>query len=105
MKCANCGEERPGWLHDDGDTIYCSSCCHRTRKDTGEDDLVVCPVCHHMRDRKALYCMWCNSSWGSDETFDQESYELANEFEDSVTSANIRFFKLKGRRQALHIQR
>ena len=99
MKCANCGEEDLEWLHDEGDTIFCTRCYHRTRKDNGEDDLVVCPVCHHMRDRKAIHCMWCNSSWGEDDTFDQASYELANEFEDSVTSLNKRYFKIKGRRE------
>ena len=99
MKCANCGEEDLEWLHDDGDTIYCSRCCHHTRKGTGEDDVVPCPVCLHMRDRKALYCCWCNSHWGENDTFDQSAYEFANEFENSVTSKNIRYFKLKGRRQ------
>lgn len=99
IKCANCGEENPEWLHDEGDTVYCLRCLHRTRKDNGEDDLVVCPVCHHMRDRKAVHCMWCNSAWGCDDTFDQASYELANEFEASVTSANIKYYKLKGRRK------
>ena len=61
-KCANCGNENEMTLWDEGDTIYCSECCHRTRKEDGEDDLVECPVCHHMKDRKAYYCMWCNNS-------------------------------------------
>lgn len=30
--------------------------------DTGEDDVVKCPYCHRMRDRKAIYCRWCNDS-------------------------------------------
>lgn len=98
MKCANCGNDNPKNLFDDGDTVYCNICCHRTRKDTGLDDVVICPVCHHMRDRKAMYCLWCNSAWGDDDVFDQEAYDCANEFEDSVTSANIRYFRLKGRR-------
>lgn len=99
MKCANCGEENPEWLHDEDDTIYCSRCCHHTRKDNGEDDVVPCPVCLHMRDRTATHCMWCNSPWGEDDVFDQDAYECANEFENSVTDKNIRYFKLKGRRK------
>lgn len=98
IKCANCGNSNPNSLFDEGDTIYCSVCGHRTRTDNGQDDLVRCPVCHHMRDRKAYYCMWCNSTWG-DSTFDRASYELANEFEKEIDSSNIRFSKIKGRRK------
>lgn len=66
MKCANCGNTNESTLWDEGDTIYCSKCCHRTSKDSGEDDLVECPCCHRMRDRKAMYCRWCNdSTWMS----------------------------------------
>ena len=54
MKCANCGNEDKKTLWDEGDTIYCSKCTHRTRKDNGKDDLVRCPCCHKMRDRKAM---------------------------------------------------
>jgi len=64
MRCANCGNEKKSLLWDEGDTIYCSLCCHRTSKLTGEDDSVECPYCHRMRDRKAMYCRYCNdSSW------------------------------------------
>jgi len=28
MKCANCGNEDPKPLWDEGDTFYCSKCCH-----------------------------------------------------------------------------
>ena len=62
MKCSNCGNTDESTLWDEGDTIYCSKCCHRTRVDNGEDDLVECPYCHRMRDRKAMYCRWCNDS-------------------------------------------
>ena len=65
MRCANCGNEDKKTLWDEGDTIYCSKCTHRTRKDNGKDDLVRCPSCHKMRDRKAMYCKWCNHTWGS----------------------------------------
>ena len=59
MKCANCGNVNADSLWDEGDTIYCSKCCHRTLIETGEDDLVECPRCHEMRDRKAYYCRNC----------------------------------------------
>lgn len=61
-RCANCGNTDENTLWDEGDTIYCSKCCHRTRVDDGADDLVECPYCHRMRDRKAMYCRWCNDS-------------------------------------------
>lgn len=99
MKCFNCGNDDPKSMWDEGDTFYCSRCCHRTRVSDGKDDVVLCPVCHHMRDRKAFYCMWCNSPWGSSDTFDKEIYKLVNEFEKSVGSDNIRYYKLKGRRK------
>ena len=54
MKCANCGNDDERMLWDEGDTIYCSKCCHRTSFETGKDDLVECPYCHYMRDRKAF---------------------------------------------------
>ena len=61
-KCANCGNTDKNTLWDEEDTIYCSKCCHRTSKATGEDDVVECPYCHRMRDRKAMYCRHCNDS-------------------------------------------
>ena len=100
IKCANCGNANPKKLFDEGDTIYCSECTHRTRVSDGKDDLVVCPVCHHLRDRKAFVCMWCNSPWGSDDEFDEEAYKLANEFEKSDASLNKRYIKLRGKREA-----
>lgn len=64
MRCANCGNTDENTLWDDGDTIYCSRCTHRTSVYTGEDDVIECPYCHRMRDRKAMYCRWCNNtSW------------------------------------------
>ena len=65
MKCSYCGNEDTRLLTDEGDTIYCSKCARRTRKDNGKLDLVKCPYCHKMRDRKALYCYNCNHAWGS----------------------------------------
>lgn len=52
MRCANCGNEDENTLWDEGDTIYCSRCAHRTRTSDGEEDLVECPHCHEMRDSK-----------------------------------------------------
>ena len=64
MKCAHCGNRDPKTLWNEGDTIYCSKCHHRTRVANGKDDVTVCPYCHRMRDRKAMYCRWCNdTSW------------------------------------------
>lgn len=62
LRCANCGNTDEDTLWDEGDTVYCSKCAHRTSKETGEDDLIECPYCHRMRDRKAAYCRWCNDS-------------------------------------------
>ena len=42
MKCTNCGNDNPATLWDEGDTIYCSVCTHRTRKTDFEDDSVQC---------------------------------------------------------------
>ena len=62
FKCANCGNTEEESLYDDGETVYCSICCHRTLKSTGKDDLVECPFCHRMRDRTAYYCRYCNDT-------------------------------------------
>lgn len=71
LKCANCRNTDSRTLWDEGDTIYCSKCCHRTRKDDGEDDLVECPYCHRMRERKAMYCRWCNDSTWAESSEDE----------------------------------
>ena len=63
MKCAHCGNVDENSLWDEDDTFYCSKCAHRTLYETGEDDLVECPYCHEMRDRKAYYCRNCNEVW------------------------------------------
>lgn len=70
-KCANCGNTDENTLWDEDDTIFCSRCCHRTSKETRQDDLVVCPYCHRMRDRKAMYCRWCNDSTWKASTQDE----------------------------------
>lgn len=62
MRCGNCGNTDKNTLWDEGDTIYCSKCVHRTVTNAGEDEVVECPCCHRMRDEKALYCRWCNDS-------------------------------------------
>lgn len=81
LKCANCGNTNSATLWDEGVTIYCSECCHRTRKDDGEDDSVECPYCHRMRDRNAMYCRWCNdSTW--EESTEEEFDEIDNILND-----------------------
>lgn len=76
-KCANCGNSNESTLWDEGDTIYCSLCYHRTNKENGEDDLVECPYCHRMRDRKAYYCRYCNdATWVS--STNEEFEEIDN---------------------------
>ena len=62
MKCANCGNEDERTLWDEGDTVYCSKCAHRTSTETSEDDLVVCPNCGEPRSRKAYYCRNCGTA-------------------------------------------
>jgi hypothetical protein len=79
MNCAYCGNTNANTLWDEGDTIYCSLCHHRTSLETGEDDLVECPYCHRMRDCKALYCRYCNdSTWESstEEEFEEIDQDL-----------------------------
>ena len=92
--CANCGNTDGDTLWDEGDTIYCSNCYHRTRKEDGEDDLVECPVCHHMKDRKAYYCMWCNNSGDSGE-YDPEADAEADSFLENIDSSNLKYGKFK----------
>ena len=77
MKCANCGNTNSSTLWDEGDTIYCSECHHRTSVETGEDDSVECPYCHRMRDRKAMYGRYCNNATWEAST--------ADEFEETDT--------------------
>lgn len=62
MVCANCGNSDPKWLHGEGDTIYCKRCAMRTRTGDGKLDVVRCPYCHRMRDRKGFYCKFCNDT-------------------------------------------
>ena len=62
MRCAYCGNTDKHTLFDEDDTIHCSLCNHRTRKDNGKDNSVKCPYCHRMRDKKAMYCRYCNDS-------------------------------------------
>lgn len=103
MKCANCGNENPNTLWDEGDTFYCSECRHRTQTATGQDDLITCPYCGRLRDRRAAHCMWCNISIDSNMPPTRELYEeldgILNEFEDSMDSSNLRFGKLLGKKK------
>lgn len=93
MKCYNCGNKNNSTLHDEGDTIYCSICKHRTNKKTKKDDSVICPVCHYPRDRKALYCRWCNdSTWGK---YDKELEKLNKDYQKTITKDNLTYGKYK----------
>ncbi len=93
MKCANCGNTNSDSLHDEGDAIYCSKCSHRTNKLTNKDDTVICPVCHFPRDRKAMYCKWCNdSSWGD---YSTEAEKMNREYQKTITDDNLAFGKYK----------
>ena len=97
MKCANCGNCDERTLIDEGDTFYCSKCCHRTQTVTGQDDLITCPYCGRLRDRKAFGCMWCGHSIGENNPPTKEEYEELDkslaEFEESLDSSNIRYWK------------
>jgi uncharacterized C2H2 Zn-finger protein len=84
MRCVNCGNDDERTLWDEGDTIYCSKCCHRTSLETGKDDLVECPYCHYMRDRKAFYCRHCNVAWGA-EIDEEETKELLKILQDDFS--------------------
>ncbi len=103
MKCANCGNENPKTLFDEGDTFYCSVCCHRTQTATGQDDLITCPYCGRLRDRKAYQCMWCGNTIGQNIPPSKEEFEeldtMLNEFEDSIDDSNLRYGKLKGKKK------
>lgn len=99
MKCANCGTENSKFLFDDGETVYCSVCCHRTRKDSFEDDLVVCPYCHRMIDRKAYVCLWCNHTLEDNIKPTRKEYKMNDDslkdFDDNLTPSNIRYWNIR----------
>lgn len=103
MRCANCGNDNPKTLHDEGDTFYCSLCCHRTQTATGQDDLITCPYCGRLRDRKSYSCMWCGSVIGQNIPPTKEEYaeldESLTEFEENMDDSNIRFWKLRGKKK------
>ncbi len=103
MKCANCGNTDPKSLFDEGDTFYCSKCCHRTQTATGQDDLITCPYCGRLRDRKAAYCMWCNHSLKDYYPPTKKDYEeldkIITEFEKTVDKSNLRYYKLLGKKK------
>ena len=98
MKCANCGNTDKRFLFDEDDTFYCSKCTHRTQKATGQDDLITCPYCGRLRDRKAFLCMWCGNSIGAYPPPSKEDYEELNEsvteFEKTLNRSHIRYWKL-----------
>lgn len=103
MKCANCGNDNPKTLHDEGDTFYCLLCCHRTQTATGQDDLITCPYCGRLRDRKAFQCMWCNNTIEQNIPPTKEEYaeldEILTEFEENMDNSNIRYWNLRDKKK------
>lgn len=99
LNCANCGNDSSRLLFDDGETVYCSVCCHRTRKDTGEDGLVECPYCHRMGDRNAYLCLWCNHTLEDINKPARKELKIVDEilidFEDNLTPSNIRYWNIR----------
>ena len=103
MKCANCGNTDPRSLFDEGDTFYCSVCCHRTQTATGQDDLITCPYCGRLRDRKAAECMWCGypidcTTPPSREIY-EENEEALKDFDASLDSSNLRYWRLRNKKK------
>lgn len=43
--------------------------------------IVECPYCHRMRDKKAMYCRWCNDSSGEEST-EEEFNEIDKKLKD-----------------------
>lgn len=103
MRCANCGNSDSRFLFDEGDTFYCSKCCHRTQTATGQDDLITCPHCGRLRDRKAYNCMWCNIPLNASPAPSREEYEqldrLLNDFEAKKDPSDPRYGKLLGKKK------
>lgn len=99
MKCANCGNENPKKLWDDDDTIYCSECCHRTVKETRQDDLIECPYCKRLRDRKAYQCLWCGHSLNETDPptpeVTLELNEILSDFDKQLDSSNKRYWNIR----------
>lgn len=102
MRCANCGNEDLRWLHDEGDVFFCSKCKHRTQKETGMDDVSICPYCGRLKDRKHMVCPWCNRTMGSRPGMTVKEYaateRLSQEFEEELTPENTRFWNLRNKR-------
>lgn len=103
MKCANCGNDDIRTLHDEGDTFYCSLCNHRTQTATGQDDLITCPYCGRLRDRKSFQCIWCGNTIGQNIIPTEEDYEELDksltEFEENMDNSNIRFWRLRDKKK------
>ncbi len=60
---------------------------------SSKDDTVICPVCHYPRDRKAMYCRWCNdSSWGK---YDSETEKMNKEYQKTISDDNLAYRKYK----------
>lgn len=99
MKCVNCGNSDSRLLFDEGDTVYCSECHHRTNRITGKDDLITCPFCGRLRDRKAMYCWWCNNTLDTVPGPTLEEYKRINQslkkLDESITPENKIYWKIR----------
>ena len=99
IRCANCGNDNPRIMHDEGDLVFCNICKHHTVKATGEDDLIRCPFCKRMRDRTSSVCMWCKLSGDVEPKPTEEEireYEKdAEEFIKGLTPSNVKFWKIR----------
>ena len=93
VKCCNCGNKQRDSLHDEGDTIFCSKCHHRTKKSNGKDDSIVWPICNHPRDRKAAHCRFCNGSQKGKYSYAEE--KSAREFLKQIDADNLTYGKYK----------
>ncbi len=99
VQCANCGNADQAKLFDEDDTFYCSECCHRTLKRNNADDLVWCPTCGMLRDRKASACLWCNSPLDSNPpTYEEYQENSSDWFIKDITEQNKRYWRIRKER-------
>ena len=102
MQCANCGNTDAQYLFDEDDTFSCAKCRHRTLKQTNADDLVWCPYCGMLRDRKTSVCLWCNGSLEDEPPATIEEYketcDLSDWFIKEMSDQNKRYWRIRKER-------
>lgn len=62
-------------------------------KDLKKDDVVKCPACHYPKDRKAIYCRWCNDSFW--EKYVPKAEKMNKEYQKTITDDNLTYGKYK----------